>query len=598
MKKGSSIILVSAILAVFAPMLFTQSCANTSMAPTGGAKDTIPPYITDIIPYPGATGFPIEGGRIYVVFNEYVTIKKQTNIFLSPPLQKAPKSKVKGKGVEIWFEEPLLPNTTYNLSFVEAIADNNEGNMFPGYNYVFSTGDRIDSMLITGTVRNCETLEPVKEATVMLYKDQADSAVFLQRPVAAARTDVWGYFTIPYLQDTLYRLYAVKEETPNNVYDPDADLIAFSPNPVRPVMMVNDSLPELQAYLPDDTLGCLARKSEYELLMFKEKSAKQFVKDRKLIDERHAYISFNAENVWIDSLWVDGYPANRIITQFNRRRDSIEIWLNAARTPDTMRVNLHYRMTDSLGMPVPAHEKYKMTVEGAKRKNPYARTPASELKHEDTICVYSLKASPELVEQYGFTLEFKYPIVKAGFDRIEFRYINPKQKEFSGTLRVEADSLNLRVFHLFPDVKMQNGFEYKVKVPEGCFTDITGFKCDSVETKVSLPTEESLSNLSLDIVNVDGKYIIDLLDSKRVLIRGFEIEKNAKLLFPYVSEGKYYIRITSDDNRNGLVDTGDLLAHRQPEKVLLYKQGENDYIDIPAGSDVEQRIDIKELFGK
>lgn len=598
MKKGSTLILLSVILAVFVPMMFTQSCANTSMAPTGGPKDTIPPYITDIIPYPGATSFPLEGAKIYVLFNEYVTVKNQANIFLSPPLQKAPKSKVRGKGVEIWFEEPLLPNTTYNLSFVEAIADNNEGNMFPGYNYVFSTGEKIDSMLITGTVLDCETLAPVKEATVMLYKDQSDSAIFLQRPVAAAKTDVWGYFTIPYLQDTVYRLYAIKDATSNNIYDPDADMVAFESEPVRPVMVVNDSLPELQAYLPDDTLGCLARKSEYELLMFREKPSKQFVKDRKLIDDRHAYISFNAQNAWIDTLWVDGYPADRIITQFNRSQDSLEIWLNDRRTPDTVRVNLHYRKTDSLGILAPFHDKYKLTVEGGKRKNPYSRTPAADLKHEDTICVYTLSAAPELVEQYGYTLEFKYPVVKAAFDRIDFKYINPKQKEFKGSLRVEADSMNLRVFHLFPEVKMQKGFDYIVKVPEGCFVDITGFRCDSLESKVNLPTDEKLSNLGLTVTNVDGKYIVDLLNEKRELIRGFEIDRDTHLLFPYMSEGRYYIRISSDVNRNGLVDTGNLLEHKQPEKVRFYKQGENDYIDIPEGSEIEQNIDLKEIFGK
>ena len=47
-------------------------------------------------------------------------------------------------------------------------------------------------MMITGTVRDCNTLEQVKGATVMLYKDFSDSAVFRSRPDAAIKTDDWG----------------------------------------------------------------------------------------------------------------------------------------------------------------------------------------------------------------------------------------------------------------------------------------------------------------------------------------------------------------------------------------------------------------------
>ena len=87
----------------------------------------------------------------------------------------------------VTFEEPLDSNTTYTINMTDAIADVNENNMFPGYTYVFSTGSQIDSMMITGTVMDCNTLNPVKGATVMLYKDHSDSAVFKSRPFAACK---------------------------------------------------------------------------------------------------------------------------------------------------------------------------------------------------------------------------------------------------------------------------------------------------------------------------------------------------------------------------------------------------------------------------
>ena len=62
--------LIAAILLLVLPtMLVTHSCANTTEAPSGGDKDTIPPYITDISPLPGAVGVPLEGITFVFTFN-------------------------------------------------------------------------------------------------------------------------------------------------------------------------------------------------------------------------------------------------------------------------------------------------------------------------------------------------------------------------------------------------------------------------------------------------------------------------------------------------------------------------------------------------
>ena len=234
---------VSIILGV---MIFSHSCANTTTPPSGGPKDTIPPVITKVYPALGQINVPREKTKLEIVFNEYVQVKDPKSLFLSPPLEKAPKHKLKGKGVVITFESPLDSARTYTLDLTNAIADNNEGNKFPGYTLVFSTGDRIDSMVVTGTVQDCNTLQPLKGATVMLYKDQADSAIFLKRPDAAMKTDEWGFFALRNIQDTVYRMYAIIDENNNNMYDPDSEKVAFIDTLIRPVMMVTDSLPELQ----------------------------------------------------------------------------------------------------------------------------------------------------------------------------------------------------------------------------------------------------------------------------------------------------------------------------------------------------------------
>ena len=597
MKKIlSNLIPAIPVAIILGTMIFSHSCANTTTPPSGGPKDTIPPVIMEVVPVMGATNVSTKKTKLYLKFNEYVQVKDAKSLFLSPPLEKAPKYRLKGKGVEITFENDLDSNKTYTLDVTNAIADNNEGNMFPGFTLVFSTGDRIDSMVVTGLVQDCNTLQPLKGATVLLYKDHADSAIFLKRPDAAVKTDDWGFFCLRNIQDTVYRMYALIDENNNNKYDPDAEKVAFIDSLVKPVVVVNDSLPELLKYEMDDTLNCLARKTEYELSIFREKPSKQMIVNKERVGDRIVYITFMAPYAQIDSIWITGVPAEKLITQFNILRDSLEIWVNdPAPQPDTFHLNVKYLKTDTLGMLNPAVDEIKLLNPDRKV---FGKSSKKDLKHEDTIAVVDVVAKPETVEQYGFTMEFKYPVVEYAFDSLKFTYLNPKQQEFTGKFTVQQDSTNLRKYIIMPSEKLQAGYEYKLKVPYRIFRDINGFYNDSTEVKVTLPNDDNLSTLFLHLSDVNNKYIIDLLNEKRnEVLRSYVIDKDQTLIFPYLKAGKYSIRITEDLNRNGIVDTGILLEHKQPEKVRFYKLEDGTFlIDIPEMTEMDQNLNLKEMF--
>ena len=581
---------------VLGSVMFSHSCANTTTPPSGGPKDTIPPVITKVYPLLGQTNVPTKKTKLKIEFNEYVVVKDPKSLYLSPPLEKSPKFKLQGKAVVVYFENDLDSNKTYTLDVTNAIADNNEGNMIPGYTLVFSTGDRIDSMMVTGIVQDCNTLNPIKGATVMLYKDHADSALFLKRPDAAVKTDDWGFFCMRNIQDTLYRMYAIIDDNNNNMYEAENERVAFIDTLVRPVNRVQDSLPELMKYDMKDTVNCLARKTEYELNIFREKPTKQMIVNKERLGERTAYITFMAPYAQIDSLWIKGVPKEKLITQFNLQKDSLEIWVNDPKTqPDTLFLNVKYMKTDTLGMLNSFVEEIKL----AKPKSLLlGKTSKKDIKKEDTTCVFQLEGKPELVEQYGFTMEFKYPVVTAPFDSLEFKSINPRQQETKEKYKVTQDSLNLRKYTIMPEGKFQKGWEYFLKVPHRKFVDINGFYNDSTEVKVSLPTDDKLSSLSLVLTGVSNKYIIDLLNEKRdKVIRSFIVDKDQTLLFPYLTAGKYSIRFTEDLNNNNMVDTGILLEHKQPEKVLFYKLDDGkSLIDIPEMAEIEQNVNVGEMF--
>ena len=443
------------IAIIIGSTMFSHSCANTQTPPTGGPKDTIPPVIEKIFPALGQTNVPTHKTQLKIEFDEYVQVKDPKSLYLSPPLEKAPKYKMKGKSVIIYFESDLDSCKTYTLDLTNAIGDNNEGNMFPGFTLVFSTGDKIDSMMVTGIVQDCNSLKPLKGATVMLYKDHADSAIFLKRPDAAVKTDEWGFFSLRNIQDTVYRMYAIIDENNNNKYDPETEKVAFIDTLIKPITVVNDTLPELQKYDMKDTTSCLARKTEYELNIFREKPSKQLIVNKERVGERTAYITFMAPYAQIDSIWIKDVPAEKLITQFNIMQDSLEIWVNDPKPqPDTLFLNVKYMKTDSLGLLNSFTEEVKLL----KPKKGPAKTSSKDRKKEDTLAVFTLEAQPETVEQYGFVMEFKYPLVEDAFDSLTFRSVNPRQQEAIGKYRVERDSLNLRKFTIFPEEKLQPGY--------------------------------------------------------------------------------------------------------------------------------------------
>ena len=196
------------LLVLFAACcISSHSCANTTTAPSGGPKDTLPPVLLKITPEPGNTEFPLTEGKITLLYNEYTVVKTPSDILLSPPTKRKPTAKVKGKNIVVTLPDTLKSDQTYTIDFGQALADNNEGNLAPRLVFAFSTGDSVDSLYFTGKVLDSKNLAPVNKALVAAYIDQSDSACFKSLPDAVVKTDDWGYFVLRNLRDTTYRVY-------------------------------------------------------------------------------------------------------------------------------------------------------------------------------------------------------------------------------------------------------------------------------------------------------------------------------------------------------------------------------------------------------
>ena len=150
----------------FVTVVLLCRCANI-VSPAGGPKDDKSPVVLEAMPANNSTNF--KGKTIHITFDEFVTLNNPSNnVLISPPMNKKPTFRTSGKTLIIKFEEPLRANTTYSINFGDAIKDLHEGNVFKGYTYNFSTGDKIDSLSIKGKVISAATLKPAEKFFVAL----------------------------------------------------------------------------------------------------------------------------------------------------------------------------------------------------------------------------------------------------------------------------------------------------------------------------------------------------------------------------------------------------------------------------------------------
>ena len=585
---------------LFLSIYFANSCANTTAPPSGGLKDTLAPILLSVNPDSNSTNFPRQKAKIELKFDEFIVLKEpERAILLSPPQRKRPVAKVRGKSILVDIPEKLDSATTYTLYFGNSIEDNNESNKFPPYRYSFSTGDYIDSMLATGLIVDAATLLPVSGALVAFYADRSDSALYKKFPSAVTKSDQWGYFLATNLKPVPYRVFAYTDGNFNNMYNPENEKVAFLDTLFTPATVMKNGMEELKYVDVKDTNASLARQHQFQLYLFREEGRKQLVRNYERLSQRMMFAKFNAPEVKIDSIGFEGIDSSSVLKQFNIKNDSLVLWINEkmAKVPDTLFLNIRYYKTDSLSVLKLTRERLKFVAPRVKKAETNTRDKQN-LPRADLLKV-NIEAVPSLIEKDGYKFEFTSPLSYMDTARIQFSSKTPKGVESKEEYSVSKDTANMRVFFLKPKGKMFLGYDYILTIPQGTFRDIYGFTNDTLTSTINLPKNDRLARIDLKISGADGySYVIELISQTRERVfRSYKILYNTTLDFPYLEPGRYSIRVFRDVNGNGILDSGNIGEKRQPEMVRLYTLSSGSaIIELKEGMEIEQKIDLKEIF--
>lgn len=580
------------LILIAALSLLMVACARMGQ-PDGGWFDDDPPRIIGSNPADQAVG--VNSKRITIQFDEYIKLEDATqNVIVSPPQLEMPEIKATGKKIVVDLKDSLKANTTYTIDFSDAISDNNENNPLGNYTFTFSTGERIDTFEVAGTVLDASNLEPIKGIQVGLYADLADSAFRTKPLLRVARTDGRGRFVIKGIAPGEYRVYALQDADGNYMFNQKSEMVAFSHTTYKPSAgpdirqdtIWRDSLridnilrvPYTHFY-PDDII----------LLAFQEVQTDRYLlkqPERKDADRFTLYFSYgNPQLPEIRGFNFDEKDA--FVLEASEKKDTLTYWLRdtALVNQDTLSMQLSYLMTDSTGVLVTQIDTVDVIAKTsyAKRQKDLKKQVESWEKEQAKLKKQgepydSIMPREPLKVQYNVpgtmapdsrpTINMPAPLARCDTASIHL-YTKVDTLWYRVPVDVQRRDSLLRTYDVLAE--WTAGSEYSLEVDSAAFEDIYGNVSKPFKQGIKISTLDEFSTIVLQLAGVtDTTYVVELLDQSEKTIKQVRTEANGDAVFFYVKPGGYYARAFRDRNGNGVWDTGNYDANLQPEEVYYF----------------------------
>ena len=202
-------------------LIIILGCAS-QLPPGGGDIDRIPPEIVNVYPSNATTNY--DGDYFEIEFSEYID-KRSFNdaLFISPIVEGRLLFDWTGTSVSVEFAEGLKKNITYTITIGTDVVDlNNKNRMKESYSFSFSTGNTIDRRKIKGRVYHQEP----EGVLIFAYKiDNGVDTLLKRKPDYVSQTGADGKYQLNGMGESKYRLFAVKDEYRDLIYDLNQDLI-------------------------------------------------------------------------------------------------------------------------------------------------------------------------------------------------------------------------------------------------------------------------------------------------------------------------------------------------------------------------------------
>ncbi len=568
--KNSLLLLV---IATIGYLTFYASCANIGV-PSGGLKDTIPPVVVRTNPPNNQVN--AKENEVHITFDELVKLEGLNEKFVvSPPVSKRPVFRTKGKTLIVELNDELKPNTTYSLDFKDGIVDNNEGNRLRNLRLAFSTGPKIDSLRVSGFVKDAFNLEPVKNAFVLLYSHKSDTLIYKSRPDFVAKTDRQGYFEVTNLPADSFLVYSISDVDNNLKYLPGSDSIAFLDQRILPSAK----------YFPDrdsivkgpDTLLFVGKTRFYPdplyLRQFFEKGFelrldKYDHPNRKYLD---LFFTESVKDTFnIEPLNFTPKPDWKYI-EASPKKDTIRVWLKDSMDyqKDTLIFKLNYLQQDSLKKTYVKSDTLKFYFTDITQKVKNKRKERRKIEKEPVSFNLNSNLKKGFDIYRNIIISSAEPISSFDTSKVSL-FIKKDTVYVPVSFRISKDSLSERRYII--SHKWEFATDYRLTIDSAAVRTIYNLPSNKFKNDFRIQEEEYYGKIIYDIQNVTGHVIIQLLNVSKdeTVLDSRDITNDGEVVFQYLEPAKYILKAIFDKNGNGKWDSGSLEKKIQPEEVLYY----------------------------
>ena len=500
-----------------------SACAKQGY-PSGGPKDKEPPKNVGCKPDNAMRNF--DRHQFYIEFDEYVVLKDaENNVLVSPPLKYKAAYSTKGRGVQVKLKDTLQENTTYLFQFKGAIADYTEGNVLPTFEYVFSTGDAMDTMMLAGRVLSARNGKPWGGAlSVSAYREEhctTDTMGCSTQPDFVTRTDDSGYFAFHYIPAGRYRLVAF-EDMDRNLRVGNAEAVAWNDMAYAAADSVDSTAMPLLLVSAPDKRRQRVLKSDF--------TARGVVSIVTVLPMQAPQLSGE------DVQW-----------RLNGRRDTMTVWCLDKQCDSTVLVisDSATGLGDTLRLRHRSRGKVRGFAQGSQRLQVVPLCDGTKAYYDD------------------LRLSFRTPVVEVreGAAIEVMREKDSSIREYPVIL--DSSGIAARI-----EATLVSGEQYSVHLPDSLFVDMYGNYSDSLDFTMK---PKDYGTLTLHIDNAVGRQlVVEVLDSRDTVVQHKQLIGSGTLQFIHLPAAEYRLRAVVDENADGCWTPADYRRQRQPEECIFF----------------------------
>lgn len=516
------------IIALFI-LIIIVSCASEKPI-TGGLKDATPPTIKSFYPENKKTNF--NSSVIKIEFDERIALNLfDEALIISPKTDVKIKPIVKKNILTLQIEGAFESNKTYTINIQEGIKDITENNKIENIKYVFSTGNYIDSLTISGTSKIEETNVAEENAKLFLYNYSDSIDIRKHKPLYYTKTKKDGSFLLENLPKGEFSMFYLNDNDNSLTFNDENEKVGFLNQKIT--LDTNNIILDKIKVFNNDTI--IKKYDIKHYCNYTEITFDEQIKNLILTDSNNIELNFpitkllsNKKYVWFNNTKEDSISIILTYEDYNKNKKTTKETIKRLKHDSLCIQNTDIQLINKL-----VNAKDSLILE--------IKEPFKNINKENILIMID-------TIEYGNLNKINHKII----DNILTIYV---ESEAVSNIRIKLDSNSIETY--------QRNFTNRRNELFVPIADET--KTGIIRGKLNYPKDN---------------FILELLDQNLTIVKSI---KTKQFVFDKLDPQEYTIRVRIDENNDGIYEQGSYERKTIPEKIVFH----NEKINVRANWEIE-----------